>query len=373
MGEWISLVKEKAEPVFSDEILSADSITEAQLDHAIGTLYDAMVEASIKTMRAPKFKPSSSPWFTVEVQNALNTACAAYRAIRKARTGSPISTREAEFCYRIAHRKLKRTVAKAKRDWALHIAGNTKTSEIWSLNAWHKGVRKYTVPHLENPDGSKAVTPQDKCSLFHSSFFPPPPHVQVEDFDPDVPNANTRSFQDITFQEVERAIKNISNTSAPGLSGVGYRALKWIWNNKPEWILFIMKWSVRLGTHNSRWKCSVIVVLLKPGKPRYDLPKSYRPIQLLECLGKLLEKIVTKCLTFDCGKYEILPPEQFGGRSVSSCIDAGLTLTHDIEHAWKRGFDASVLTIDIKGFFDNVNHHRLVRVLWDAGFPIPII
>jgi hypothetical protein len=127
--------------------------------------------------------------------------------------------------------------------------------------------------------------------------------------------------------------------------------------------MFIIKWSARLGIHNSRWKKSVVVVLPKPGKPRYDIPKSYRPIQLLECLGKLLEKVIAKRITFDCGKYEILPPEQFGGRSVSSCIDAGLTLTHDIEHAWKRGLDASVLTIDIKGFFDNVNHQRLVS-LW---------
>jgi hypothetical protein len=94
---------------------------------------------------------------------------------------------------------------------------------------------------------------------------------------------------------------------------------------------------------------------------------------LLKCLGKLLEKVIAKRITFDCGKYEILPPEQFSGRSVSSWINARLTLTHEIEQAWKRGLDASVLTIDIKGFFDNVNHQRLVRVLWDAGFPLPII
>lgn len=234
--------------MFTDETLSAESITESQLDHIISTLHDAMVEASVKMMQAPKFKPSSSPWFTVEVQNALNTTRAAYRAIRIARSGSPISIREADFYFRVACQKLKRTVAKAKHDWALHLSGSIKTSEIWSLNSWYKGVRKYTIPHLENPDGSKAVSPQDKCSLFHSSFFPPPPHVQVDDFDPKIPNANTRPFQDITFQEVERVIKNISNTSAPGLSGVGYQALKWIWNDKPKWILFIMKWSARLGT-----------------------------------------------------------------------------------------------------------------------------
>jgi ribonuclease HI len=371
--EWTDMVLEKAGLAFTDELLSSEAISEPQLDHTIGALHDAMIEASIKHMRAPKFKPGASPWFTIEVQAALNLSRAAYRALRKARTGSPIAVEESELRFRTARRKLKRIVTKAKRDWALHFSGNIKTSEIWSLNSWYKGIRKYTIPHLETPDGSKAVSPQDKCTLFHSAFFPPPPHVHVDEFNPEIPNADTRPFQDITLQEVKKAIKNVSNTSAPGLSGVGYRPLKWLWHAKPEWVMFIMKWSARLGVHNSRWKRSVVVVLPKPGKPRYDIPKSYRPIQLLECLGKLLEKVIAKRITFDCGKYEILPPEQFGGRSVSSCIDAGLTLTHDIEHAWKRGLDASVLTIDIKGFFDNVNHQRLVRVLWDAGFPLPII
>ena len=87
----------------------------------------------------------------------------------------------------------------------------------------------------------------------------------------------------------------------------------------------------------------------------------------------LVEKIVAKRITYDCGKYDILPPEQFGGRSSSSCIDAGMSLIHDIEHAWMRGLVASVLAIDIKGFFDHVNHRRLIRILWEAGFPPPIV
>ena len=53
----------------------------------------------------------------------------------------------------------------------------------------------------------------------------------------------------------------------------------------------------------------------------------------------------------------------------ASCVDAGLSLTHDIEYALNRNLQASLLTIDVKGFFDNINHDRLVSILYYMGFP----
>ena len=82
-----------------------------------------------------------------------------------------------------------------------------------------------------------------------------------------------------------------------------------------------------------------------------------------------MEKIVTKRLIFDAGKYELMPFNQFGGRSNASCLDAGLSLTHDINEAKRKGLVSSFLAIDIKGFFDHVNHKRLISVLWVKGFP----
>ena len=82
---------------------------------------------------------------------------------------------------------------------------------------------------------------------------------------------------------------------------------------------------------------------------------------------------MAKHFTYDIGRYELVPFEQFGGRSAASCIDAGLSLVHDIELAWKHGKVASFLAIDIKGFFDNINHRHMVKVLWEAGFSLPVI
>jgi len=78
---------------------------------------------------------------------------------------------------------------------------------------------------------------------------------------------------------------------------------------------------------------------------------------------------MAKRITFDLGKYNLMPFNQFGGRSHSSCLDAALSLTHDVMEARARGLVSSFLAIDIKGFFDHVDHDRLLDVMEHKGYP----
>ena len=94
---------------------------------------------------------------------------------------------------------------------------------------------------------------------------------------------------------------------------------------------------------------------------------------MLECLGKLLEKVVTRLIYSDMDKYSLVPTSQFGGRNASSTIDTGLTLLHDIQSAHQAGLYTGLLLFDIQGFFDNVNHERLVQIIVDLGFPPEIV
>jgi hypothetical protein len=59
---------------------------------------------------------------------------------------------------------------------------------------------------------------------------------------------------------------------------------------------------------------------------------------------------------------------QFGGRTHSSCLDAGLTLIHDVQTAHANSLKVSILLFDIRGFFDNVNHARLTAIIHNMGF-----
>ncbi|KAH9995169.1 hypothetical protein BJV74DRAFT_769906, partial [Russula compacta] len=57
------------------------------------------------------------------------------------------------------------------------------------------------------------------------------------------------------------------------------------------------------------------------------------PISLLECLGKLLEKVIALLIYKDMAKHAIIPTNQFGSWNSSSTLDAGLSLLHDIQSA----------------------------------------
>ena len=114
------------------------------------------------------------------------------------------------------------------------------------------------------------------------------------------------------------------------------------------------------------------MVISKPNKPNYSLSKAYRPISLLECCGKLLEKIVAKRILSDAHTYDILPPSQFGSRDYYCAMDAALCLVHQAQVAVKCQFVMSVILFDISGFFDNINIERIVQIFHNLGFTLSL-
>ena len=72
----------------------------------------------------------------------------------------------------------------------------------------------------------------------------------------------------------------------------------------------------------------VSIIIPKLGKPAYDTPKTFRPIVLLNTLGKLIEKMIARQLQFDIVKYGILYPNQLEGVAQQSTEDAGIFLTY---------------------------------------------
>ena len=78
-------------------------------------------------------------------------------------------------------------------------------------------------------------------------------------------------------------------------------------------ILYLVNACLFLHYWPRHFKELVSVIIPKPGKPAYDIPKAFRPIVLLNTLGKLIEKMISRQLQFDIVKYSILHPNQLGG------------------------------------------------------------
>jgi len=102
--------------------------------------------------------------------------------------------------------------------------------------------------------------------------------------------------------------------------------LKWAHATCPNTITLIFNLSLSLGFHP--WKDMTVVILNKPNRPSYSQAKAYHPISLLECMGKLMEKIIAKRINVDLAAHHLLPMTQFGSCPHHNAINAIATLVH---------------------------------------------
>ena len=267
---------------------------------------------------------------------------------------------------RWAVRELRNVLGQAKRDWAHDYLHNATSTHLWTAARWRNGRTVLRIPPILGPHGL-SHEPADMADAFRRRFFSASPVPVLPDQPDDPPPLPPRSHIPITRTEISDALGATSNKSAPGWSGIGYKLLKWAFACRPDRLLEVYEAALTLGHHP--WHDAKVVILPKPQRPDYSLPKAYRPISLLECCGKLLEKILAKRIASDINLYSLLPPNQFGSRDYHSAVDAAMCLVHQAEGALSAGRCAATILFDIQGFFDNLNVDRLAHIFRRLGFP----
>ena len=245
----------------------------------------------------------------------------------------------------MASKAFKSTVTEAKRTWAhQQLFKNARTENIWNMARIRKGRRSQVLPPLKDADGNTHSDTITKAALLKDWFFPIKSNTvdiaQAARKDP--PSLDTRPWLPIQAEEIQNSLKDTSNKSAPGPSGINYKLLKWAYEACPDALTHIFNLSLTTGTHV--WKEATIVPVAKPNKPDYSAPKAYRLVSLMECTGKLLEKVVTKRITDDIALHpDILPNNQFGSRPQHCTTDAALALVHRIQATRTSGYHAALI------------------------------
>jgi hypothetical protein len=110
--------------------------------------------------------------------------------------------------------------------------------------------------------------------------------------------------------EVQEAIRGLKVSNAPGPNGIPNRALK----HHPQRAisLLVQIFNAILLTHHllTGWKHARVISVLKPGKDP-ALPSSYRPIILLDTIGKLFEKTLLARILHVVNESGLMRDEQF--------------------------------------------------------------
>ena len=204
---------------------------------------------------------------------------------------------------------------------------------VWlTVRKFHNKRIKQSYSGTMEYNNEKAVTNAEKADLF-AEYFEKEVYFEAEDSLPYhhyitnqtnnirqsmIKHIGPTGWNEITPNEVKLHIKQLRNSST-GQDNVHNRCLK----NYTELLIkhhtILFNEVLQQGSIPNVWKQANIILLLKPNKDKQH-PSSYRPISLLSCLGKLLEKIIKSRLMLEIERRQILPQHQAGFRSKKSTI-----------------------------------------------------
>ena len=196
-------------------------------------------------------------------------------------------------------------------------------------------VKKRKLPATEviKFDNSPCLTPESLWNTLHSSFNTA--IFRQVDFNilNEVAHKPTQGWNPFSQHEFKSAINKCKNSSSPGSDRLMWRHLKIIIANNDclSRIINIANSCIKLGHWPKYFKVSTTIVIPKPNKSLYDHPKAFRPIVLLNTLGKLIEKVIAKRLQFTVASNNFIHPCQLGGLKFKSTADASIALTHIIQ------------------------------------------
>jgi hypothetical protein len=340
--------------------------SQEELDNECGNLTSAIQETIAWEVPITEITPKSKRWWTKELSQLRKRANKIGRKAYKVRQDPehPIHKEHTEASNTYA-KSIKYNKQQFWRDWL----ERADEPDLWTAQRMVSGPAsdggKARIPPLKHKvDGSEvtAKTNTDKSKALAKGFFPPKPPPGVKEAAPRAPKPCSAPIK-ISREQLAKHLKRLKPYKAPGPDGIPNVVLSKCADMLLDRLLYIYTAMLDNNLQYAPWKSFVTVVLRKPGKPRYDLPKAYRPIALLNTLWKLLAAVVAEHITFLSEKIQLLPSHHFGGRPGRTTMDAMHLLTYKIKEAWRGGKVTAVLFLDIEGAFLNAVPSKLAQNL----------
>lgn len=156
----------------------------------------------------------------------------------------------------------------------------------------------------------------------------------------------------VTLSELKNCVYSIKNKAAPGTDGIGLDVIQAAYSIISNILLKLYNKCFELKHYPKVWKIEKETVLKKPNKPSYKDVKSFRPISVLNILGKIFEKIIHDRLTWIAEKQEWFGNNQHGFCKGKSTETAMHTLANIVEENVKNKVFTTVAFLDVSGAFD---------------------
>ena len=355
-ADWDGLSSHLLDFDFSPFYLTSD------LDTVWTCLKQILIDSA--TLFIPKFKirsTSNPKWFTPAIRHDLNCIHTLHRINKKHPTQiNTLKLAKAEF-------RLQFKTASAKSNYEsklVHCFAHNNSNKIYNYIKSLSSQKSFPPSmHL----GSTIVsTDIEKATLFNNYFhsvFSTTPFVLPPISSLPTPST-TLSDISITESDVFEALQSIDPTKATGPDGIGPHLLKFCSAAICSPLLHLFTQCVAQQNIPSEWRIHCITPVYKSGDKAAI--NNYRPISLLSCTSKILERIIHTKIT-DFITNSIISNNQFGFLSNRSSIQQLLIFLKHIIDSHHNHLCTDTIYLDFRKAFDTVSHPELLLKLWSSG------
>lgn len=285
-------------------------------------------------------------WWNDEIASLRYECIKARRAITRANRRGSIADAERERLgayQRLTAKRLRSAIKVSKQTcWETEI---TKLN----INPWGTAFRISTGKMKKR---SKVDLPTQMKVV--ADLFPIHEAAQYDKLpEHDLPNV-------FTMEELWSAVGKIKTGKAPGPNGLSPEVTRAVCLHFPDRCLSMFNDCLTHGEFPAIWKRANLMVIPKPKKNRND-PQTYRPICLIDTMGKVLEHLLQRRLREEMGVN--LSENQFGYRQGKSTVDALKKVFEFGKSAKSEGKYAVLMALDIKNAFNSASWEKIDEAL----------
>ena len=350
------LLKQFLENAPFENIVNIVNINEKvnYLNTILINIFDVL--SPLKTVKIKKQKPA---WLTDTVQTMIKIRDKAFQKYKKTK-------KPEHWEYYRQIRNQTNIAIKAEKNKYLEFCTNNNNSKIlWKRLNNLNIVNKPCVMPLPN-FLNKPSDINDHFLQFSKNKQPADPNLIEYYLNNKKANVSEKfSFSTVTTDQVKSQLFSIKSL-AIGSDCVNLEMLKLCCPRIIPFLTNIINSCILEGIFPDAWKIARVMPL--PKNNNVISLNELRPISILPCLSKVLERVMNDQVKKFLEKNIILPANQSGFRTGYSCTTTLLSLTDDILRASDSGKATVLVLLDYSKAFDTINHQLLLTILSFIGF-----
>lgn len=153
---------------------------------------------------------------------------------------------------------------------------------------------------------------------------------------------------------------------ACGEDNIGYPMMKYLPIHAKKLLLFIFNEIWMYGTIPEAWKSGIVIPIPKHNERSTD-PCNFRPITLLSCVGKAMEKMVNRRVIHVLEERKLLDSRQHGFRKGKSTEGYFIELEAAIHDYYEHSLASNCALLDISKAYDQTWRHNILTTLVEWG------